>query len=65
MIRSWCNLKNASTKVYYSTGANPILSLRKSLPREQLTQESMLLKVEDLTPLEDSFAVVQIGGHQV
>lgn len=49
-----------------STAPVPILeSLTKSVPASALTQESMLLKLEDLVPLPNSFAVVHIGGHQV
>ena len=44
----------------------PILeSLTAPVNPASITQESMLLKLEDLVPLPNSFAVVRIGGHQV
>jgi hypothetical protein len=49
-----------------STEPVPILeSLTKTVPASKITQNSMLLKLEDLVPLPNSFAVVAIGGHQV
>lgn len=44
----------------------PILeSLTKTIAECDLTAEKLLLKLEDLIPLPDTFAVVHIGGKQV
>lgn len=49
-----------------STASVPILeSLTAPVNPASITQESMLLKLEDLVSLPNTFAVVKIGGHQV
>ena len=40
-------------------------SLTAPVNPASITQESMLLKLEDLVSLPNTFAVVKVGGHQV
>lgn len=63
----FCSSLNKRFARKYSTQITDeyILSVKNSLPKSQITQESMLLKLDQLVPLKDSFAVVQVGGHQV
>lgn len=64
-----CRFSTVNKKFYCSKKAvdKPavVQSLLQSLKEEEITQESMLLKIDDLIPLPDTFAVVQIGGKQV
>jgi hypothetical protein len=42
-----------------------IESLHKSVPESELTQENMLVPVQNLVAIKDSFAIVHVSGHQV
>lgn len=49
-----------------TTAPVPILeSLTKTYDPAKITQNTMLVKLDDLVALPDTFAVVHIGGHQV
>lgn len=64
-----CQFSTINKKFYCSKKVTDkpaiVQSLLQSLKEEEITQESMLLKLDDLVPLPDTFAVVQIGGKQV
>lgn len=74
--KSQTKFQNLSTRSYSTTAPHPaqdasdapvsvLDTLTKEYPVSSMTQESMLLKLEDLVPLPNTFAVVQVGGHQV
>lgn len=74
--KSQTKFQHLSTRSYSTTAPHPtqdasaapvsvLDTLTKEYPTSSITQESMLLKLEDLVPLPNTFAVVQVGGHQV
>lgn len=74
--KSQAKFQNLSARSYSTTTPHPaedaaatpvavLDTLTKQYPASSITQESMLLKLEDLVPLPNTFAVVHIGGQQV